>query len=295
MTDVKWIKLATDLFENEKVLLLDTEEDADSLLLLWVKLLCLAGKQNNHGMFVLENGKVYTPEMFATVLRRDVAVTKRALQLFVEYSMLTEEDGILCIKNWDEYQALDALERKREVARLASQKYRDRKKERNLEEECNRDDDGDITVMSRHAADKIREDKNRGDKSREDQIREDKKREEYTGEEIKEKSKKKKFSFSEFAGSSAELLEALEAFETMRKAIRKPMTDRAKEMLCTELRKYPESEWVPMLNQAVLNSWQSVYPLKKTGPGCGGKAASELDDFYAMTADWAGGKNNDGQ
>ena len=74
-------------------------------------------------MFVLENGKVYTPEMFANVLRYDRALVEKALNLFLEYSMLMEENGILCIKNWDEYQDLDALERKREVARLASQRY----------------------------------------------------------------------------------------------------------------------------------------------------------------------------
>ena len=80
MSDVKWIKLATDLFEDEKILLLDTEPDADALIVLWVKLLCLAGKQNRRGVFEISNGVACTTEMLAMFFRRPVELVERALE-----------------------------------------------------------------------------------------------------------------------------------------------------------------------------------------------------------------------
>ena len=47
MADVKWIKITTDIFDDEKILLIETLPDADAIIVIWFKLLCLAGKQNN--------------------------------------------------------------------------------------------------------------------------------------------------------------------------------------------------------------------------------------------------------
>ena len=49
MSDVKWIKICTDIFDDEKIILLETLPDSDSIIIIWFKLLCLAGKQNNKG------------------------------------------------------------------------------------------------------------------------------------------------------------------------------------------------------------------------------------------------------
>lgn len=59
---------------------------------------------------------------------------------------------------------------------------------------------------------------------------------------------------------------ALSDFINHRKSIKKPMTDRAVELLLTKLKKLsakPE-EQIRILNQSILNGWQDVYPLKKT-------------------------------
>ena len=52
----------------------------------------------------------------------------------------------------------------------------------------------------------------------------------------------------------------------MRKKIKKPMTDKAKKMLITEIEKIskePETQ-IEILNQSILHCWQSVYPLKQS-------------------------------
>ena len=267
MSDVKWIKLATDLFEDEKILLLDTEPDADALIVLWVKLLCLAGRQNRRGVFEMSNGVACTTEMLAMFFRRPVELVERALDLFQRYGMVEVTDGIISLPNWEKHQNLDALEKRREYQRNLMRSRRNAQKAASCGDdsspECEPNRDDNVSPP-------------------------DKKR--------KEKNRKKSVSFEEFAAGDAELLEALEGFEAMRKEIRKPLTERARQLLLTRLQQFPPGDWVPMLNVAVMNSWLNVYPLPEAegrmqGPGTRrqgpGSAAGELENFYAMTAEWA--------
>ena len=60
MSDIKWIKIVTDIFDDEKILLIESLPEADSIIVIWFKLLCLAGKQNNSGVFIMNNGIAYT-------------------------------------------------------------------------------------------------------------------------------------------------------------------------------------------------------------------------------------------
>ena len=55
MSDVKWIKITTDIFDDEKILLIESMPSADSIITIWFKLLALAGKQNNNGVFMMSN------------------------------------------------------------------------------------------------------------------------------------------------------------------------------------------------------------------------------------------------
>ena len=68
--------------------------------------------------------------------------------------------------------------------------------------------------------------------------------------------------FADFAGDDAELLDALRSFEEMRKKIKKPLSDRAKELAVSKLQGFPCDQWVAILNQSVFNSWQGLFPLK---------------------------------
>jgi len=61
-----------------------------------------------------------------------------------------------------------------------------------------------------------------------------------------------------------ELNSAILSFIEFRKQIKKPMTDRAIELLISQLDKVSAdtAEQIAILNQSVMNGWQSVYPLK---------------------------------
>ena len=82
MAEIKWIKIVTDIFDDEKILLIESLPEADSIIVIWFKLLCLAGKQNNSGVFVMSNGIPYTDAMLATIFRRKEATVKLALSTF---------------------------------------------------------------------------------------------------------------------------------------------------------------------------------------------------------------------
>lgn len=112
MADVKWIKIVPDIFEDEKIQLI-TGKNADSILLIWFKLLCLAGRLNNNGVFIV--GKVpYSTKMFADAFHRKESLIEEAFQVFEQYEMIELVDGVVTLPNWDKYQSLDALEKKRE-------------------------------------------------------------------------------------------------------------------------------------------------------------------------------------
>jgi len=79
MAEVKWIKIVTDIFDDEKILLIESLPSADGILVIWFKLLCLAGKNNNKGVFTLNDRIAYTDEMLATIFRRELNTVRLAL------------------------------------------------------------------------------------------------------------------------------------------------------------------------------------------------------------------------
>ncbi len=42
MAEVKWIKLSTSMFEDEKIRLIESMPEADTLLIIWIRLLAQA-------------------------------------------------------------------------------------------------------------------------------------------------------------------------------------------------------------------------------------------------------------
>ena len=72
-----------------------------------------------------------------------------------------------------------------------------------------------------------------------------------------------------YADGDSELLHALLDFEAMRKAIKKPLTERAKQLLCNSLDKLAQQgeNRVACLNQSILHNWQAVYPVKQEAKG----------------------------
>lgn len=118
MADVKWIKITTDIFDDEKILMIESLPSADSIIVIWFKLLAFAGKQNNHGVFLMSNRIAYTDEMLASIFRRDVNIVRLALKSFEQYGMIEIVENVITIPNWNKHQSLDAYEKKKERDRI---------------------------------------------------------------------------------------------------------------------------------------------------------------------------------
>lgn len=127
MADVKWIKITTDIFDDEKILLIESLPDAYAIITVWFKLLCLAGKQNNSGVFLM--GRIpYTDKMLATIFRMKDSTVTLALQTFEQFGMVEIVDGVITIPNWGKHQNLDQLESKKEYMRSYMKDYREKQK-----------------------------------------------------------------------------------------------------------------------------------------------------------------------
>ena len=117
MANVKWIKIVTDVFDDEKILMIETMPECDTIIVIWFKLLCLAGKQNNSGVFQM--GQMpFTDEMFAAIFRRPLNTVRFALNTFEQFGMIEIVRDTVTIPNWSKHQSLDAYEKRKERDRL---------------------------------------------------------------------------------------------------------------------------------------------------------------------------------
>lgn len=163
MADIKWIKITTDIFDDEKILLIENLPDGDALIVIWFKLLCLAGKQNNGGVFMLNDRLAITEDMLATIFRRSKATVRLALETFEQFGMIETLDGVITIPNWEKHQNIDGMEKIREQNRIRKQNQREREKLLSC--------DSHVTVTPSHATDKDKDkDKDKNKNSVEEDV-----------------------------------------------------------------------------------------------------------------------------
>ena len=134
MADVKWIKIAINMFDNRKIRQIETMPDGDSLLLIWVKLLCLAGNVNDGGYIYLTKEIPYTDEMLATQFNKPLPTIRLALKTFEQFGMIEVINNMILLSSWQKYQNTDKLEEMREKNRARQKRYYDRQKEKLLVE-----------------------------------------------------------------------------------------------------------------------------------------------------------------
>ena len=124
--EITWIKIALNMFENEKIRTLEQMPQGDTYVVIWLKLLCMAGKLNDKGMIYLLEGKPYTLENLAYSMNRPVKTVKKALELFEEFKMIEVIQGIIVPSNWEKYQSIDRLNELSEYNRVKQAESRQR-------------------------------------------------------------------------------------------------------------------------------------------------------------------------
>ena len=160
MAEVKWIKVSIDMFDSSrKIKQIEMMPEGDTILVIWLKLLLLAGNVNDGGAIYLTPEIPYTEEMLANELRRPLNTVRMALQIFEKFGMIEIVDDILHLSAWEKYQSVDKLAEIREQNRLRKQRQRESKK---LLSDMSRDSHGtkSVTCHECHALEEeIEEDK----------------------------------------------------------------------------------------------------------------------------------------
>lgn len=129
MADVKWIKVSTGMFEsNRKIKQIETMPEGDTILVIWLKLLLLAGNINDRGAIYITPEIPYTEEMLATELRRPITTVRMALKLFESFGMIEIIDSVYYLSAWEKYQSTDKLDEIREQNRKRVAKHREKKR-----------------------------------------------------------------------------------------------------------------------------------------------------------------------
>ena len=128
MAEVRWIKLATEMFDNRKIRQIECLPDGDGIIVVWFKLLCLAGNINDNGMVYFTKDIPYTDQMLATQFNRPLPLIQLAMATFQKFGMIEIVNSIYLVSNWEKYQNVDRLNELREYNRLAQRKSREKKK-----------------------------------------------------------------------------------------------------------------------------------------------------------------------
>ena len=129
MAEVKWVKLCTDMFDNRKIKHLRKLPEGNSIVLIWVMLLTMAGRCNANGMIFLTETIPYTPKMLADELDFEENTVVLALEALERLNMLEMKEGCYTITGWAEHQNIDRMAELKEYNRQAQQKSRAKKKQ----------------------------------------------------------------------------------------------------------------------------------------------------------------------
>lgn len=158
MAEVKWIKMATNIWDNRKIVQIESLPDGDTIIVIWLKLLCLAGTTNDSGMVYFTKEIPYTEQMLATLFNRSLATIQFALKVFQEFEMISIIDDFLQISNWKKYQNIEGMDKIREQNRIRKQNQRERQKIM-IEQDMSRDMSRDVTQQSKNKKEDIDKEK----------------------------------------------------------------------------------------------------------------------------------------
>ena len=144
--DIKWIRLSTDIFDNRKIKLLD-----DAQIVIWLKLLVLAAQINDGGCIYLSKDIPFSMKNLSEIFKKSEKKIESSLKIFQNFGMISSENGIITITNWERYQNVDGMEKIREQTRNRVAKHRAKAKENVTE--------SNVTETYRNAIDKNRKEK----------------------------------------------------------------------------------------------------------------------------------------
>ena len=278
-SDIKWIKITTDMFDNRKIKHLRRLPEGNNIVLIWVMLLTMAGRCNANGMIFLTENIPYTTKMLADELDFEENTVQLALKALEQLGMITTNRDFFSITGWAEHQNIEGMDKIREQNRVRKQRQRER--EKLLPENSH--------VMSR--------DSHATDKDKEEDI--DKEREK---EKIKEKEN---ISYQQIADLYKSLCPSYPSIRSLSEARKKAIRARLRTYTVDDFRTlFEKAEASEFLKGGNARNWSATFDWlikdanmakvldgnydNKSGSKQHHKGSSqELSDFYEMAAKWA--------
>ena len=133
MAEIRWIKLRIDMFDDEKIKIIQSMPEGDAILVIWIRIIALAGKCNAGGLVLVEDEFPYTDEMLSVIFGRPLATIRLALKTFEKFRMIESTEKGFYITNFNKHQNVEGMDKIREQNRIRKQRERAKKKALGLE------------------------------------------------------------------------------------------------------------------------------------------------------------------
>lgn len=122
---ISWIKLDINILDDAKIKIIRSHPDGNSIVVLWIGLLCLAMKSQQPGIIEISNALPYTIDDLSNLFNVEKKTVELGLALFRKYKMVDLlEDGAIEIINFKKHQSIEEIERRRELTRLRVANHR---------------------------------------------------------------------------------------------------------------------------------------------------------------------------
>ena len=271
MTGMKWIKIDTGIFDDSKIRLIESMPEGNTLVVIWFRLLILAGKEFTNGVFMINDKIACTDEMLATIFGKPIATIRLALETFQKLNMIDLIDGAYSIPNWNKYQSADKYEINRARDRKRLQEWRKKQQDKKRIPQINAASQNETFHETFQK---------RNETPTEIEIEK---------EINKEKAVAVKTPLSlirKFSGENKDLFEALKAWLEMRKKMHRPLTGRATQQALKKLNELSggnQDVMVQIVDQTSLKGWLTFYPLKENKPGTLGSVLEHMDEIIPDT------------
>jgi predicted phage replisome organizer len=129
MADIKWIKISVNMFDDEKIKIIEAMPEGDTIIVIWQKLICLAGKINSNGFILLTEKIPYSDELLSITFKRSLQVVRLALKTFGDLEMIEyTENKTLLLTNFCKHQNIEGLEKIRKGNAERQKRFKEKNK-----------------------------------------------------------------------------------------------------------------------------------------------------------------------
>ena len=122
---INWIKLDINILDDAKIKIIRSHPNGDSVVLLWLGILCLAMKSSRPGTIEISDGLPYTIDDLSNLFNIEKKTVEMGVALFVKYRMIeVYEGGVIDVINFAKHQKIEEIERRRDLTRARVDRYR---------------------------------------------------------------------------------------------------------------------------------------------------------------------------